>query len=161
MDAWLQTLLQWLALPEVGLSTVFVVSLVSATLLPMASVPAVYALVALEPALFWPAIAVATAGNTVGGAISYWMGLGAEAAVEKLTHRQPPDARALGWLRRCLPAFLAALRGRPLVRRGRLAAPAFLALRSLHGGGQVCALSAVRGRTGLGLATAVRSELSQ
>jgi membrane protein YqaA with SNARE-associated domain len=103
MDAWLQTLLQWLALPEVGLSTVFVVSLVSATLLPMASVPAVYALVALEPALFWPAIAVATAGNTVGGAISYWMGRGAEAAVEKLTHRQPPDARALGWLRRWGP----------------------------------------------------------
>ena len=43
MEAWLQSLLTALALPQYGLSTVFVVSLISATLLPMASVPVVSA----------------------------------------------------------------------------------------------------------------------
>ena len=62
MEAWihahLMALLAALALPEVGLSTVFIVSLVSATLLPLGSEPAVYGLVRLNPALFWPAIGV-------------------------------------------------------------------------------------------------------
>lgn len=105
MEAWLHSLLQALALPEYGLTTVFVVSLVSATLLPMASVPAVFGLVKLSPELFWPALLVATAGNTAGGVISYWMGYGAERAYEKLTDRPGHDteARALGWLRRWGP----------------------------------------------------------
>ncbi|MDP3226003.1 MAG: DedA family protein, partial [Rubrivivax sp.] len=63
MEAWLHSLLAALALPEYGLSTVFVVSMISATLLPMASVPVVFGLVKLDPSLFWPAIVVATAGN--------------------------------------------------------------------------------------------------
>ena len=74
MEAWFHTLMGLLALPEFGLSTVFVVSLISATLLPLGSEPAVLGLVKLNPALFWPAILVATAGNTVGGAITWWMG---------------------------------------------------------------------------------------
>lgn len=76
----MHALLAWLALPEFGLSTVFLIALVSATLLPMGSEPAVFGLVKLNPDLFWPAIAVATLGNTVGGAISWWMGLGAHRA---------------------------------------------------------------------------------
>jgi membrane protein YqaA with SNARE-associated domain len=111
MEAWLLSLLEALALPQYGLVTIFVVSLISATLLPMASVPAVYGLIKLNPELFWPAILVATAGNTVGGAISYWMGVGAEAAYERLSNRKPPDARALKWLetwgpRACLLSWL-------------------------------------------------------
>ncbi len=43
-----------------------------------------------------------TAGNTAGGAISWWMGWGAERAVERLGHRAP-QARALDWLRRFGP----------------------------------------------------------
>jgi membrane protein YqaA with SNARE-associated domain len=103
MEAWLLSLLSTLAVPQVGLVTVFVVSLVSATLLPMASVPAVYGLVKLNPDLFWPALVVATAGNTAGGAISYWMGYGAERAYEKLASRDGRDARALKWLERFGP----------------------------------------------------------
>lgn len=80
MEAWIHQLLQWLALPEMGLSTVFVVALVSATLLPLGSEPVVAALVSANPDLFWPAIFVATAGNTLGGAISWWMGLAANQA---------------------------------------------------------------------------------
>lgn len=91
-----------LALPKFGLSTVFVVALVSATLLPLGSEPAVFGLVKLNPALFWPAVLVATAGNTVGGAISWWMGRGAEKAYERVTHK-PLQARALLWLQRFGP----------------------------------------------------------
>ena len=44
-EAWFSLLLKELALPEYGLSTIFVVSLVSATLLPLGSEPAVFGLV--------------------------------------------------------------------------------------------------------------------
>ncbi len=95
-------LLHWLALPQFGLSTVFVVSLVSATLLPLGSEPAVFGLIQLNPGLFWPAILVATAGNTIGGAISWWMGLGTHRVVDRATGH-PTEVRALAWLRRFGP----------------------------------------------------------
>ncbi|MDA0228425.1 MAG: DedA family protein, partial [Proteobacteria bacterium] len=66
MDAWWTELLAWLSLPQVGLTSVFVVAFVSATLLPMGSEPVVLALVTLKPEWFWPAVWVATAGNTLG-----------------------------------------------------------------------------------------------
>jgi membrane protein YqaA with SNARE-associated domain len=100
MDAWLHSLLAALSLPGYGLVTVFVVSLLSATLLPMASIPAVFGLIKLNPHLFWPALLVATAGNTAGGAITYWMGYGAERAYERVVHHAPRDLRALAWLKR-------------------------------------------------------------
>lgn len=106
MEAWLHALLENVALPQIGLSAVFLVSLVSATLLPMASVPFVYGVIQANPALFWPALLVATAGNTAGGAITYAMGWGAERAYEKLAHRPPRPAseqRALAWLQRWGP----------------------------------------------------------
>jgi membrane protein YqaA with SNARE-associated domain len=102
MEAWLESLLLTLALPKYGLSTVFVVALISATLLPMGSEPVVFGLVKLNPELFWPAILVATAGNTAGGAISWWMGYGTERAVVRLRHK-PVEHRALGWLQRFGP----------------------------------------------------------
>ncbi len=103
MEAWVQSVLVALALPEFGLSTVFVVALVSATLLPMGSEPAVFGLVKLNPELFWAAVFVATAGNTVGGAISWWMGYGAERAYERVAHHKPREVRALQWLERFGP----------------------------------------------------------
>ena len=110
MEAWFQSLLVWLALPQFGLSTVFVVSFVSATLLPLGSEPAVFGLVKLNPPLFWPAIAVATVGNTLGGALTWWMGWGAEQAYERVAQRSP-SGRAMQWLARfgpkaCLLAWL-------------------------------------------------------
>ena len=98
----MQQLLALLALPEFGLSTVFVVAFVSATLLPLGSEPVVYGLVKLNPELFWPAVLVATAGNTLGGAVSWWMGYGVERAVEHVRHK-PVEHRALGWLERFGP----------------------------------------------------------
>ena len=78
----------------------FVVALVSATLLPLGSEPAVFGLVKLNPELFWPAVLVATAGNTIGGAISWWMGYGAERAYEHVTHHKPSSTARCGWLER-------------------------------------------------------------
>jgi membrane protein YqaA with SNARE-associated domain len=103
VEAWVSSVLAWLALPQHGLWAIFLVSLISATLLPMASVPAVFAVVQANPDLFWPAMLVATAGNSAGGAISYWMGYGAEAAYEQITQHRPRDARAIAWLRRYGP----------------------------------------------------------
>ena len=103
MEAWFQALLAALALPQYGLSTVFIVALVSATLLPLGSEPAVFGLIKLNPDLFWPAVLVATAGNTVGGAITWWMGYGAERAYERLAHHSPTQLRALRWLERFGP----------------------------------------------------------
>lgn len=80
----LAAVLHWLALPEVGLSAVFLVAFVSATLLPLGSEPAVFALVQARPDLFWPAVLVATAGNTLGGALTWWMGHAAHQAAVKL-----------------------------------------------------------------------------
>lgn len=121
--AGVHALLGWLALPEIGLGAVFIVSLVSATLLPMGSEPAVFGLVTLRPDLFWPAVLVATAGNTIGGGISWWMGYGAHSAANRIRHTRREDEsadpehatradqRALNWLRRfgakaCLLSWL-------------------------------------------------------
>ena len=111
MDAWFESLLVWFALPRFGLSTVFVVAFVSATLLPMGSEPAVFGLVKLNPDMFWPAILVASAGNTLGGALTWWMGYAAERAYERVKRRNPPNPRALRWLERfgakaCLLAWV-------------------------------------------------------
>ncbi len=115
MEAWLQQMihlmLEALSLPQVGLGAVFVVALISATLLPLGSEPVVVLLVTAKPELFWPAILVATVGNTLGGGISWWMGFGAERAYEAATHHTPRDQRVLGWLRRfgakaCLLSWL-------------------------------------------------------
>lgn len=102
MDAWLQSLLTALALPQYGLVTLFIVALVSATLLPMGSEFAVVGLLKLNPDLFWPAVFVATAGNTVGGAITWWMGYGAERAYEA-ARKRPAQLKALEWLKRFGP----------------------------------------------------------
>jgi membrane protein YqaA with SNARE-associated domain len=89
-----QTLLHWLAIPEVGLGAVFLIALVSATLLPMGSEPAVFGLVKLQPEMFWPAVLVATLGNTVGGAITWWMGRAAREAADRLRHRNEAPLRS-------------------------------------------------------------------
>ena len=110
MEAWTESLLALLALPKFGLSTLFVVAFVSATLLPLGSEPVLFGLVKLNPDLFWPALLVATAGNTLGGALSWWMGYGVERAVEHVRHK-PLEHRALRWLERfgakaCLLSWL-------------------------------------------------------
>ena len=117
MEAWLHGLLAALSLPQYGLSTVFVVATLSATLLPMGSEPVVFGMVKLNPSLFWPAVLVATAGNTLGGAISWAMGVGAHRAVDR-ARGKATEMQALRWLERfgpkaCLLSWLPAV-GDPL-----------------------------------------------
>ena len=102
MEIWINHLIAWLALPQFGLSTVFVVSFISATLLPLGSEPVVFGLVTLNPSLFWPAIAVATVGNTLGGAVTWWMGLASKKVVSRYQHNKT-NLRALDWLERLGP----------------------------------------------------------
>lgn len=106
----LEHLLTLLALPKFGLGTVFVVAFVSATLLPLGSEPAVLGLLELNPQLFWPAILVATVGNTLGGAVSWWMGVASHKVIARHQHSEN-HLRALDWLERlgpkaCLLAWL-------------------------------------------------------
>ncbi|OWW22757.1 hypothetical protein AYR66_08800, partial [Noviherbaspirillum denitrificans] len=84
-----------LAIPDVGLTSVFFISVVSATLLPLGSEPAVFAVIKANGTLFWPAILVGTLGNTIGGVIDYWMGYGAKQAFAK-----ERSTRWFGWLER-------------------------------------------------------------
>jgi membrane protein YqaA with SNARE-associated domain len=110
MPDWLISLLGSLALPQYGLSTLFVVAFVSATLVPLGSEPALFGLLKLSPELFWPAVAVATLGNTAGGMVDWWMGRGARAMADRvaasrvqlkamaLLSRLGPKACLLSWL---------------------------------------------------------------
>ena len=102
MEAWIEQLLNLMALPQYGLSTVFVISFISATLLPLGSEPAVFGLIKLSPELFWPTILVATTGNTLGGAVSWAMGLASHKVVDKYRHSST-HLRALDWLERIGP----------------------------------------------------------
>ena len=102
MEAWIEHLLTLMALPQYGLTTVFVVSFISATLLPLGSEPVVFGLIKLSPELFWPTILVATAGNTLGGALSWAMGLASHQVVDKYRH-SATHLRALDWLERIGP----------------------------------------------------------
>lgn len=113
----------------------FLIALLSATLLPVGSEPAVFGLVQLNPSLFWPAISVATVGNTLGGAITWWMGLGAHQAFDKARGKRT-HVQALAWLERFGPRLfiqLAADGRRSGVRPGWLVKATVLALPGLYG----------------------------
>lgn len=106
IQALVDSLMHWLALPDVGLLSAFVISFVSATLLPLGSEPAVFAVAKANAALFWPVIGVATLGNTLGGVVNYWLGYGAQRAFagerenrwsERLRRFGPPTM-LLAWL---------------------------------------------------------------
>ena len=109
----LSALLAWLSLPEVGLPALFAVGLLAATILPFGSEPFLLAYVTSVPEMLWPAIWVATAGNTLGGVVSYWMGAGAHGAYGRWRAKREVTTRAGGadhlaerWIRRLGPAGL-------------------------------------------------------
>jgi membrane protein YqaA with SNARE-associated domain len=91
-------LLKILAAPAIGLSSIFVVSFVSATLLPLGSEPAVFAVVKANETMFWPAVLVGTLGNTLGGAFDYLLGHRA-----KTTFAKERTTRWFTWLERYGP----------------------------------------------------------
>jgi membrane protein YqaA with SNARE-associated domain len=102
MQAWLESVFALLALPRFGLSTLFIAAFVSATLVPVGSEPALFGLLKLNPELFWPAVGVATAGNTLGGIVDWWIGYGAHKVADKYSHSKH-HMRVLTWLERLGP----------------------------------------------------------
>jgi membrane protein YqaA with SNARE-associated domain len=95
IESTIAALLHLLAAPEVGLTSVFIISFISATLLPLGSEPAVFAVAKASAPLFWPVILVATLGNTLGGVVDYWMGRRAKQAFAR-----ERETRWFGWLAR-------------------------------------------------------------
>lgn len=57
-----------------GLWALFVSSFLAATLLPGGSEAVLFGVLKLHPSQLWPALAVATLGNTLGGLSSYVIG---------------------------------------------------------------------------------------
>jgi membrane protein YqaA with SNARE-associated domain len=110
MHDWLEPILALLALPRYGLTTLFIAAFISATLLPVGSEPVLFGLLRLNPDLFWSAMLVATIGNTLGGALDWWMGYEAHLVVDKYRHSRS-HVKAMEWLERlgpkaCLLAWL-------------------------------------------------------
>lgn len=104
MPSWIEHLLAMLSLPQYSLGAVFVVSFVSATLLPLGSEPVVFGLIRLNPALFWPVIGTATVGNTLGGVLNWFLGYSALFVVEKYHHeKHEKHMRVLVWLEKLGP----------------------------------------------------------
>jgi len=102
MEAWIESVMALLALPAYGLGGLFAASFLSATLLPLGSEALMFALLKSNPTLLWPALAIATAGNTLGGAVTWWMGRGAAQVYERTA---PSSRNDLGkrWLTRFGP----------------------------------------------------------
>ena len=63
-------------------------SFFAATLIPISSEVMLFALIRLHPDLMWPAVAVATIGNTAGGMLSYAIG-------RWIPHKKPIQYEAL------------------------------------------------------------------
>lgn len=80
----------WLA-SDSALWGLFVASFAGATLLPGGSEILLYNIVMREPERLWPALLLATLGNTLGAIVTYWLG--------RVVPR-PLKPRALQWAQR-------------------------------------------------------------
>ena len=86
---------------DLSLWGLFISSLLSATLLPGGSELVLVGVLKLHPELFWPALAVGTLGNTLGGMITFGMGYLLPQTrqlkyIEKMRHYGTP-ALLLAW----------------------------------------------------------------
>lgn len=59
---------------ELSLGGLFLSSFLAATLLPGGSEAVLFGVLQINPGLLWPALALATLGNTLGGMSSYLLG---------------------------------------------------------------------------------------
>lgn len=86
---------------DLSLWGVFFSAFIAATLLPVSSELVLIGVLQLHPELLWPALALATLGNTLGGMVSFGMGWMLPMTqplkhVEKVRHYGPP-ALLLAW----------------------------------------------------------------
>jgi membrane protein YqaA with SNARE-associated domain len=114
LEPYIQDILAWLASPAIGLVTVFLFSLLAATILPIGSEAVLLGYLTAVPDMFWLAILVATFGNTLGGMVSYGMGAGAHQLFGRWRSKNqstpspltPARARAEQWVHRFGPPVL-------------------------------------------------------
>ena len=88
--------------PAANLASLFAAAFIAATLIPVSSEAALFAVLRMHADLFWPALGVATIGNTLGGLSSYLIGrfIGAKkplAHIERVRRMGAP-ALLLAWL---------------------------------------------------------------
>jgi membrane protein YqaA with SNARE-associated domain len=95
IEAAVSWLLSVFAISKIGLTAVFIVCFISATLIPLGSEPVVFAMVRANPDLFWITMLVATIGNTLGGMVNYGMGYEAKQVFAK-----ERSTRWFSWLQR-------------------------------------------------------------
>lgn len=74
-------------------ATLFAWSFLAATVVPLGSEPALFALV-LRGYPFWTVVSVATAGNVVGACTTYWLGRRARRLLEQRRSAHLGDSRA-------------------------------------------------------------------
>lgn len=98
----MESLFASLITPQGSLLSLFAASLLAATLIPLSSEAALFAVLKLHGDLYWPALIVATAGNALGGMSSYLIGrcLGSRKPPKQLERVQRHGAPALilAWL---------------------------------------------------------------
>jgi membrane protein YqaA with SNARE-associated domain len=93
---------------DTSLWALFAASFLAATLLPGGSEAVLFGVLKLHAGLYWPALATATLGNTLGGMSSFLIGR-LLAAAETHTSGQRVSVRAVDYARRFgSPALLAA-----------------------------------------------------
>lgn len=66
--------MDWLFSPEGSLGSLLIASFLASTLIPLSSEAALFAVLKLHDDLLWPALGIATLGNTLGGLSSYLIG---------------------------------------------------------------------------------------
>ena len=85
-----------------SLASLFVASFIASTLIPISSEAALFAVLKLHADLVWPAIGVATLGNTLGGLTTYLIGhyIGSKKPLTQLERvkRYGSPLLALAWL---------------------------------------------------------------
>ena len=85
-----------------SLASLFVASFIASTLIPISSEAALFAVLRLHTDLLWPAIGVATLGNTLGGLTTYLIGryIGSKKPLTQLerVRRHGSPLLALAWL---------------------------------------------------------------
>ncbi len=87
---------------EASLASLLAASFLASTLIPVSSEAALFAVLKLHGELIWPAIGVATLGNTLGGLTTYWIGryIGTKKPLTQLerVRKYGSPVLALAWL---------------------------------------------------------------
>ena len=98
---WLESLTGWLS-TDLSLWALFLSSFFGATLLPGGSELVLIGVLKLHPETWWPALMIATLGNTLGGMVTFGMGMllpqTQQPKHSKILNRYGSPALLLAWL---------------------------------------------------------------